>query len=77
MLIGKCTNKHHAYLGSIASKTAATRLNEYTCLNSFSDPMATGFPDPQNKDKFSGYDLKYPSVELGSDKKTPLNSLTF
>jgi len=46
MLIGKCKNKNKAYLGSIASKTAATKINEYTCQYSFAEPMATGFPDP-------------------------------
>jgi hypothetical protein len=67
-----CQNKHHAYLGNIAAaRTSNTKLNEYTCQYSFAEPFATGFPDPANKKKFSGFDLKYPSNELAADKKTP------
>ena len=72
MLIGKtCLNSHHAFLGTTASKAAKPLATDFTCQFSFAEPTATGFPDPANKKKYAGYDLKYTSTQLKADKKTP------
>lgn len=70
MKVGKtCKNNQHAYIG--AASSASKNASAYTCKYSFAEPEAVGVSDGGKKGKFMGYDLKFASSELKSDKKTP------